>query len=247
MAQATVNFNSRCGHLPQLLGFAQGGKAVPQTDTHQQVNLKFEPQADGVTFQLQATFLDSVPGGSKNPARWAQLPVGSPLGHPTSGGPVKISRISGPVEQLSADTFAVRFNRSSIPADRRAGDIWLLAEHPGDTKYKSAVQQALLKIPLQNKDGAEQHITFPKIFDAKAGTKTLRLNATSDAGATVYYYVREGPAEIDGDTLHFIKIPPRAKFPVKVTVVAWQYGRVDEPKLKSAEPVERTFYINQNK
>jgi len=36
---------------------------------------------------------------------------------------------------------------------------------------------------------------------------------------------------------------PRAKFPVKVTVVAWQYGRVLEPKLKTAEPVEQTFSI----
>jgi len=244
MALATQNyFADQPGKLPQLLGFVQDGKIVPQTETHQQVNLKFEPMADGVTFQLSAAFLDSVASVAKNLSHWTYLPAGSPLGHATGGGPLKISRISGPVGQLSADTFAVRFNRSSIPADRRAGDIWLLASHPGDAKFKSAVQQALLKIPLQNNAGAVQHIVFPEIPDVKAGTKTLKLQAASDAGAQVYYFVREGPAEVDGDELKFTKIPPRAKFPVKVTVVAWQYGRASEPKLKSAEPVVQTFSI----
>jgi hypothetical protein len=105
------------------------------------------------------------------------------------------------------------------------------------------VQQALLKIPVQLKDGAEQHIAFPEIADVKRGAKTVRLNATSDAGMPVYYYVQSGPAEVAGDTLRFTAIPPRANFPVKVTVVAWQYGRSVEPKLKSAVPVEREFFI----
>jgi hypothetical protein len=49
-----------------------------------------------------------------------------------------------------------------------------------------------------------------------------------------------------GDELQITRIPPRATFPVKVTVVAWQYGRSMEPKIKSAEPVERTFNIVNN-
>jgi hypothetical protein len=56
----------------------------------------------------------------------------------------------------------------------------------------------------------------------------------------------EGPAEVDGGILKFTPIPPRAKFPVKVTVVAWQYGRPTEPKLKTAEPVARKFLIERN-
>jgi hypothetical protein len=61
----------------------------------------------------------------------------------------------------------------------------------------------------------------------------------------VHYYVREGPAEVEGDQLIFTAIPPRAKWPVKVTVVAWQYGRTAEPRVKSAVPVERSFFIYQ--
>jgi hypothetical protein len=59
----------------------------------------------------------------------------------------------------------------------------------------------------------------------------------------VYYYVQDGPAEIEGDTLKFTAIPPRARMPLKVTVVAYQWGRSIEPKLKTAEPVVRTFSI----
>jgi hypothetical protein len=62
----------------------------------------------------------------------------------------------------------------------------------------------------------------------------------------VYYYVREGPAEVRGDTLVFTPIPPRSKFPVKVTVVAWQWGRSVEPKVQTAAPVEMTFSITRS-
>jgi hypothetical protein len=62
----------------------------------------------------------------------------------------------------------------------------------------------------------------------------------------VYYYVREGPAEIrEGTTptLAFTPIPPRSKFPIKVTVVAWQRGKPVDPAIKTATPVEQTFSI----
>jgi hypothetical protein len=149
------------------------------------------------------------------------------------------------VEKLGQDTFAICFNRLSMPVDRRMGDIWLVASQNGDSKYKGAVEQALMKIPFRLTEGEEQKIRFPEIPDQKAGTKLLALNGVSSAGVPVYYYVREGPAEVDGDVLKFTKIPPRTKFPVKLTVVAWQYGRTVEPKLKSAEPVERSFFIEK--
>lgn len=245
-ARLTEEFNA-AGHRkqPQRLGFVQDGKISPQTATHNQISLQFQPDSDGVTFHITAKFYETVDGGSPNTTRWTGLPAGSPIGHATGGGAIRVSRIAGPVEQLGADTFAVRFNRSAMPSDRRAGDIWLLAEHPGDAKFKSAVQQALLKIPVRLTEGAEQKIDFPEIANVELGTKTVKLNAVSDSGEKVRYFVREGPAEIDGDILRLTKIPPRATFPVKVTVVAWQYGRILEPKLKSAEPVERSFFITK--
>ena len=245
MAFATQNYLAdQPGKSPQLLGFMQDGKVVPQTETHQQINLRFLPLEDGVTFHLSALFLDSVAAGSKNLPRWTCLPVGSPLSHAIGGGPIIISRISGPVVKINADTFRLQLGRAWSTVDRRNNDIWLLAEHPGDAHYKSVVQQTLMQIkPIAT--GLEQHINFPQIPDQKAAGKSLQLNATSDSGLPVYFYVLEGPVEITGDGLAFTAIPPRAKFPIKVTVVAWQWGHSLATKIKTAEPVEQTFLIRK--
>ena len=243
MAHATETYRSnQIGKRPQLLTYVQDGKPVAQTNTHQQVNLRSLPLGDGITFRLGATFLESVEASSASLSRWSYLPVGAPLGHATGGGPITLSRITGPVAQTGPDTFVIRLNRAASTIDKRNNEIWLLASQPGDEQYKSAVQQALLRIS-PNTDGIEQHITFPEIPDQKNGTGTLKLNATSDAGVQIGYYVREGPAEIDGDTLCFTHLPPRSRFPVPVTIVAWQWGHSSAPKLRTAVPVERTFYI----
>jgi hypothetical protein len=229
------------GRKPQLVGYIQDGKMVEQKDSHLQVDLKFEAQADGVTFNLRGAFYDAVPSGSPRLPGWTGLPTNSPLGHARSG-EISIERICGPFEKIGADTFALRLQKENTARDTRY-ELVFAAKHPGDAEYKAAVQQAHMFVPSRNSQGTEQRINFPEVPDVKFGTKSVKLNATSDAGVPVHYFVREGPAEIDGDELKFTAIPPRAKFPVKVTVVARQYGRSTEPKLQTAVPVERTFLI----
>ncbi|MEI7912512.1 MAG: hypothetical protein WCK77_23030, partial [Verrucomicrobiota bacterium] len=94
-----------------------------------------------------------------------------------------------------------------------------------------------------NREGTDQNIVFPEIADQPVSQKTVRLGATSDPGTKVYYYVAEGPAVVEGDHLHLTPIPPRARFPVKVTVVAWQHGLPG--KLKAAETVMRSLNISK--
>jgi hypothetical protein len=245
LAKATEKYEAACrGLKPQLAGYVQDGKMSPQTDTHLQVTLKFEPEADGMTFKLSGAFYDMVPGGSPRLPVWTGLPTNSPLGHAAGLDNISIDRICGPFEKLSADTFAVRFQKETLlVTNARSYELVFAATHTGDGEYKAAVQQAHMFIPARNTEGAEQHIAFPEISDQKIGTKTLKLDATSDANVPVHYFIREGPAEIDGDVLKFLPVPPRAKFPVKITVVAWQYGGSAAPKLKSAPPVERVFNI----
>ncbi len=115
-----------------------------------------------------------------------------------------------------------------------------LAGNDGDKHYKSTVQELSFRIPYRNTEGKRQYILFPGLDDVKKGTETISLQATSDCGLPVYYYVKEGPAEIEGNKLVFTRIPPRSKFPLKVTVVAWQYGLAGE--VQTAEPVERSFF-----
>lgn len=245
MAEATGRYEAKSrGLKPQLAGYVQDDKMAAQHNEHLQVDLKFEPEADGVTFKLAGAFYDQVPEGSPRLPDWTGLPVGSPLGHAPDSDAISIDPVCGPVEKLNADTFAVRFQKETLQVTNvRAYELVFAATHPGNAEYKPAVQQAHLFIPARNLQGIEQHITFPEIPDQKAGVKFLRLNATSDANVPVNYFVREGPAEVKGNILKFTPVPPRTKYPVKVTVVAWQYGRSTEPKLKTAASVELSFHL----
>jgi hypothetical protein len=126
---------------------------------------------------------------------------------------------------------------------KRSADIWLAATHPGDTDYKPMVQQSEMRIPFRNTAGRPQHINFPAIEDRTQARGLIKLAATSDANVPVSYYVVAGPAELLGDELSLTAIPPRTKFPITVTVVAWQYGRTGTSPLQTADSVERSFLI----
>ncbi len=243
-AVATEKFRlDQRGKQPALLGFVQNGAVLPQdANTPQQVTIPFQPTGDGLTFKLRGVFLATVPRG--RPERWTGLTEGAAISHPTGGGPIVIERISGPVVKLADDTFAIRFDRTGLRPEDHAAEIWLTATHPGDATFKRSVQQALLRIPLATTDGAAQQIAFEPIPDQRSGVKSIPLRATSNA--PVHFYVREGPAEIADDrTLVFTPLPPRTRFPVRVTLVAWQWGRSSEPRLQTAAAVERSFLITR--
>ena len=109
------------------------------------------------------------------------------------------------------------------------------------------VQLAELRFPMVNTAGPEQAIAFPEIGDVVAGrTEKIELKGEASAGLPVHYYVMEGPAEVDdAGVLRLTAIPPRAKYPVRATVVAWQWGRMGEPRVRSAVPVERGFWVRR--
>lgn len=223
------------GKKPQALTVASEdvplGKAAGEP-----VTPRFLPMADGLTFKLRADFAGEV-STNGNSARWACLPAGSPLGH--ADGPIRLTTIVGPVKQLAPDTFAYSPGRAEAVENPRNLDLWILASQPGDGVYKRAVQQAKVRA-MPDERGASQTIDFPAIADQPADARPIKLRATSSADLPVAFFVREGPAEIAGDELSFTAIPPRAKYPVKVTVVAWQFGR---PGVAAAQPVKRTFHI----
>ncbi len=213
------------------MGFTQSGKLLPfNPKSHARIVGKFSPEMDGLTFHLNTVFTDSL--RTKNSNNHAK-------GKPT------ISRICGPVEKINDTTFSVRFYRMGLNNEKRTGDIWLMASQPGDKNYKSTVQQFNMCIPFRNTEGAAQKITFGPLKNQKQGIKEMSLKAHSNSGLPVYFYIQEGPAEIKNGKLVITKIPQRAKFPLKITVVAWQYGRAIEPKIQSAEAVTQSFYLTK--
>ena len=242
LAKAVEAFQQKQRGKPALLGYVQEGKTLPETPgAHHQITLKFLPEADGVTFTLHGTFLDTVPKG--RPERWAGKKAGSPIEPPHTTIPITIRTICGPVEQVTDDTWRVAFNRASFLGDSRGNEAWFAAVWPGDGSFKRAIQQSMLPLPRRLSEGAPPKIVFPKIADPRVGARTLALKAMSDSGLPVRFFVREGPAEVEGGALTFTDLPPKTKFPVKLTVVAYQYGRMAEPKIQSAEPVVQELYL----
>ena len=111
-----------------------------------------------------------------------------------------------------------------------------------DSLYKRCILNLELRIPGRITDGRPQEIRFPELSDVYAGTdEEIRLNATSSSGLPVYFYVESGPAVVEGNRLILTDIPPRATFPVEVTVTAWQYGIAGQ--WQTAAPVKRVFRI----
>ena len=224
-------YRSEAGKKPQHVGFMQDGRLLSRrADAHVKVSVPFRPEGDGLTFHLKAVYTDSTC---------------TALSDDHADVPATISRICGPVRQVDDTTFVVSFYRMGMHNRRRTGSITLLAASEGDRRYKGAVQELGMEIPYRQTEGRRQCILFPGLDDVGEGTsEVVPLNATSDCGLPVCYYVKEGPAEVDGNRLRLTPVPPRSKYPVKVTVVAWQYGLPG--KVQTAEPVERSFYIFRN-
>lgn len=230
MAQlAEARYASSRAKKPLFIGFEQDGAPLPYDEQlHARIQGRFRPEPDGVTFRLRAFYSDSL---RRNPA----------AGHPAEN--PRITRICGPFEVVDDTTLRIRFDRSTLDNPRRGGELWLAADHPGDSRYKGAVQQLWIPIPHRNTGGAPQQIGFAPLPDMKQGNPAPCLSASSDAGLLVSFFVREGPARIVEGKLQLTAIPPRARFPIRVTVVAWQYGIAG--RVRTAEPVARSFYITK--
>lgn len=187
------------------------------------------PAEDGVTIQVKTAFLERIPTNFT-------IGAGQPLGH-SSQGPIQLGWLGGNVEVTGPESI-----RATIDRRRTVYSAMIWVRHPGDDQYRPSVQPVGTGI-ISNKAGKPQTITFPSIPDQAAGTRSLEMQATSDAGLPVEYCVVVGPARVSGNVLTFTGIPPRSRFPIKVTVLAYQYGRSAEPAVQSARWVEQTFQI----
>lgn len=213
--------------LPQYVSVLQDGHPAPyRPEAHVNIALPFHPEADGMTFHLQAAYTDSL--------RTSLCRRHSPA-------TPYIEKICGPVEQLNDTTFRLAFYRAGTANVKRRATMTFVAVGEGDASYKACVQEFNVHLPYPLTEGKRQSILFPSLPDVTDTAVPLSLNAATDSGLPVQYYVKEGPAEIADGKLVFTEIPPRSKYPVKVTVTAWQYGIAGE--VQTAEPVERSFYI----
>jgi hypothetical protein len=146
--------------------------------------------------------------------------------------------ICGPIAPLGGGRFRIALDRTW----KTGAACYLVVWHPATDGVRFGVQPAAVKL-VPNTEGAVQTIDFKPIPDVMVGTASIPLTATSDAGLSVSFYVVSGPALVKGEKLEFTPIPPRARFPVEVTVAAWQWGRHRDPKIKTADVERQTFHL----
>jgi hypothetical protein len=90
-----------------------------------------------------------------------------------------------------------------------------------------------------------QKLEFPPIENITAGTKTIKLKASTDSGLAIGYFVQYGPAVVEGDSLRITELPARCKFPIAVRVAAYQWGSYGPKPVRGTGPIFQNFSITQ--
>lgn len=220
-------YSTSLGKKQQYIAYTQDGRLLdynPKLHAGTIIEPRFK--ADGLTFNIGAAFADST----------RTVRTGK-----HSANPIRISVINGPCVQIDDTTFRFDEYRIGMDNKRRSTDIWLQAIGEADGTYKGTAQQLNVHAPYKITGARNQVITFKPLPDVSQKVRSVRLKASSTSRRPVNFYVKYGPAHVEGNKLILEKLPPRAKFPVRVGVVAWQYGVAGE--WNSAESVERTFVI----
>lgn len=200
---------------PQFAAFADA-KGNPVPPGHD-LRLRLSPQWVGAdTFKVSGTF------HSKPPIKFP--PVEGEVGHAAT--PIQFRIFNGAAEQVEPGLFRLGLR------PRGGRDTAIVAFHPGDAEYRYNEQPAFVRAPSSK--GKAQTIAFTPPPALKTNAAPVKLQATSDAGLPVRFAVEYGPAAVDGDTLRLTAIPPRARFPIKIVVHAYQHGSAAAPQVQAA-------------
>lgn len=183
---------------------------------------------DGVTFTLHSSFLKAIPDSF--------LYAGTKIGHGSAIS--KIILLCGSVRPVSENTFRIVPDRS-YPASA----TYFIVKQEGNKEYRQCIEPGRF-ILKPNEEGETQQISFDSIPDIKANQRVF-LHSFATSGMPVSLFVKYGPVKIVDNQLRITKIPLRAKFPIKVSIVATQWGRSKAPAVKTAMQVERTFLITK--
>lgn len=176
-------------------------------------------------FSLDPILLDAVPESFvKAGAKLAKGP-----GKPT-------------LEWLCGNVEPIGDNRFRVVPDRGYGMRFLILRAEASPGAGFGMQPVAINL-VENHQGKPQKITFSQMPDIRRGAASVPLVATSDSGLPVRFFVVVGPAIMRENRLILTPVPPRAKYPVAVTVGAWQWGTNTEPKVQMADTAYQTFHI----
>lgn len=193
-------------------------------------------EPNGTTFKMIATWYDQAP--------YPSLYGGAMLGHVPDQISFRVG--SGALDQVGPDLFKVGIHRGIVLNQGNPWEPHIIAYSNGNDEFRRADRPIHIVIDIQNKSGEQQTLDFPKIPDQKVKRlKALKLKAKASSGLPVQYFIISGPAVIESNVLKFDSIPPRSRFPLRVLVGAYQWGRNTDPKIKSVGPLIQEFLITK--
>jgi len=231
---AAVNrsMQEQLARRPQAIDFVVNGSPAPLLDNGFAV-LKPEFLADGITFRVQAASLATSPSATLYP--------GQQLGHAVT--PIQFRVSSGALAQVGPDTFQVAARSGGLTRQGQPWEPWIMAYQPGDAEYRSADKPAHILIDIRNTKGTPQTIAFQKIPDIARTTDEINLSATATSNLPVQFFVESGPAIVEGNTLRILPVPPRSRYPIRIIVSAFQWGRTGDHAVQTAGPETQTFFV----
>jgi len=221
---AAINWKA-ASQLPTFLDAA--GKPVPMLYQGITKPVPIITGEDGITFDIRGGLLPEIPSDFVGAGEPLAMAPGTPA----------VEWISGTVAPAGDGRFRIALDRTWPH-----GPVCVALRHRGTPEIREVVQPGYLQL-APNREGAAQNIHFEPIVDQPAGTGTIPLVANADSGMQVRFFVVAGPAKVEGDGLKLTPVPPRTRFPVEITVTAWQWGRSIEPRVQTAEPVTQTFRL----
>jgi autotransporter-associated beta strand protein len=245
-AQAACDeMNAGFSKRPQMISAYQNSSTLAslaaQSNGTGYVALSATLLGDGVSFKVRPASLSQSPV--------VRLDHGGPLGIGSDAILLKANG-SGALKQTGADTFRVWMDRGSVIKEGQPWEPFLIAYISGDGTYRRADRpiQLTTSVPVNNvTSGIAQTIAFTDVPNQIAtNLQPLTMQAASSLGAgwPVQFWVASGPYRNDENDSRLLvpdAIPPGTKFPMRVVVGSWQWGK---PGVTQSAPVVfKTFWI----
>lgn len=194
---------------------------------------------DGRTLEVSPAYRDRYPATQPHAPIWADAdkPAGS------SKAPIRVRPVTGPLVAVGPNRLRIVFD--GFPGADDMGRPTFLAYSEGCDEFRYTEQIGMFPRGYSGlKRGKQQTIDFEPISGPLSPERhSIPLKATSSAGLPVDYYVQYGPARIEKGQLVLAELPRRAKYPIEVQVVAYQFGSGVEPLVQSAAPVKQIMMV----
>ena len=238
MAFASLAFHEGIGRADQFLLW-KDDHWVQSGARNFLTNIKWVD--DGQTFEVAPVYAKTYPGPYKGRGSvWGK--AGQPVGKAET--PIQVRSVSGPL--VAAGKHRLRFQYDPLAPATENRRVTFLAYSNGDARHRYTERVGMFMEKHYLCDvGKPQNLTFKPIGDLTANSPPAMLRATSSAGLPVEFHVAYGPAVINQGKLKLTEMPAKAKFPIELKVVAYQFGRGLPPLVQRATPVEQTLLVTK--